>query len=81
MAEPSDTRVAVYIDFDNIVISRYSELHGRKRALQDRIRDLAVPNPDPDIAARLSEANVDIGAILDFATSFGNVVISRAYAD
>jgi uncharacterized protein (TIGR00288 family) len=81
MADPTDTRVAVYIDFDNIVISRYNELHGRKRALHGKLRDLAVPNPDPEIAARLTEANVDIGAILDFATSFGNVVISRAYAD
>ena len=31
MAEPSRERVGVYIDFDNIVISRYSQLHGRTR--------------------------------------------------
>jgi hypothetical protein len=29
MTEPGDTRVAVYIDFDNIVISRYDQVHGR----------------------------------------------------
>jgi uncharacterized LabA/DUF88 family protein len=80
MSDPLDTRVAVYIDFDNIVISRYSQLHGR-RSQEGKMRDFAVPNPDPGIAARLREATVDIGAILDFATSFGNVVISRAYAD
>src|SRR6478752_799246 len=39
-------RVAVYIDFDNVVISR-----------------------------------VDIGAIIDYAASFGSVSLSRAYAD
>ena len=78
MPEQLDTRVAVYIDFDNIVISRYNQLH-RKHPV--RLRDLAVPNPDPAIAQRLVEATVDLGAILDFATSYGNVVISRGYAD
>lgn len=29
MAEPGESRVAVYIDFDNIVISRYDQIHGR----------------------------------------------------
>lgn len=81
MTDPLDNRVAVYIDFDNIVISRYSQLHGRKKPQHGKLRDFAVPNPDPEVAARLVEATVDIGAILDFATSFGSVVISRAYAD
>jgi len=31
MADPGDNRVAVYIDFDNIVISRYDEVHGRSQ--------------------------------------------------
>ena len=29
MNDPGLTRVAVYIDFDNIVISRYDQVHGR----------------------------------------------------
>ena len=29
MNDPGVTRVAVYIDFDNIVISRYDQVHGR----------------------------------------------------
>ncbi len=29
MNDPGGARVAVYIDFDNIVISRYDQLHGR----------------------------------------------------
>jgi uncharacterized LabA/DUF88 family protein len=76
LAEPLDPRVAVYIDFDNIVISRYSQVHGRNQA---RLRDADLS--DTHVQKRLSDATVDIGAILDFATSFGNVAISRAYAD
>ena len=34
----SDGRVAVYIDFDNIVISRYDEVHGRGDFQRDRQR-------------------------------------------
>lgn len=76
MPEQLDTRVAVYIDFDNIVISRYSQVHGKGHA---KLRDM---NPTDDgVEQRLREATVDIGAILDYATSFGNVAISRAYAD
>ncbi len=78
MAEPTDTRVAVYIDFDNIVISRYNQLHGRTGGGQ-KVKDLD-PN-DPTIGKRLDEATVDLGAVLDFASSFGTVAVSRAYAD
>ncbi len=77
------SRVAVYIDFDNIVISRYNQLHGRGRFQADRVRDVVVTDPgaDPEVVARVRAATVDIGAILDYASSFGPVVISRAYAD
>ena len=76
MAEPLDTRVAVYIDFDNIVISRYSQVHGKSQA---KLRDFDLS--DDQVKKRVLAATVDIGAVLDFATSFGNVAISRAYAD
>src|SRR5690606_24189320 len=40
MAELTDTdRVAVYIDFDNIVISRYDQLHGDGAWRKDKARD------------------------------------------
>jgi uncharacterized LabA/DUF88 family protein len=83
MTEPSDSRVAVYIDFDNIVVSRYNQLYGRSAFQQDRIRnfDSKSPDADPEIAAKLATATVDFDAILDFATSYGNTVISRGYAD
>ena len=39
MPDPGLTRVAVYIDFDNIVISRYEQVHGRSQFQRDRVRD------------------------------------------
>ena len=76
MAEPTETRVAVYIDFDNIVISQYDNVHGRGSFIKEKARAGAGKT-----AERLEQATVNIGAILDFASSFGAVAISRAYAD
>jgi uncharacterized LabA/DUF88 family protein len=83
MNDPGGTRVAVYIDFDNIVISRYDQLHGRGQFLRDRARgfDSADKPADPDIAEKFQRATVDIGAVIDFASSYGTLVLTRAYAD
>jgi len=83
MAEASEGRVAVYIDFDNIVISRYDQVHGRGHFIREQVRAITADSvrDDRDLAARLEKATVDIGAVLDFASSFGSIVISRAYAD
>jgi len=81
MPEPTDNRVAVYIDFDNIVISRYAQVHPKFRRDQLKDIDLASASASPELADRLRDATIDIGAIIDFASSFGSVVISRAYAD
>ena len=66
-------RVAVYLDFDNIVISRYDQVHGRNSFQKDKARGLENDN--------LTKATVDVGAIIDFASSFGTLVLTRAYAD
>ena len=79
MTEPGDGRVAVYIDFDNIVISRYDQVHGRGQFMRDRQK--AAGKTDPTFTAKLAEATVDIGAVIDFASSFGTLVLTRAYAD
>ena len=76
MPEPVDSRVAVYIDFDNIIISRYAQVHPTFK--RDQLRNFT---DDAAMKARLDDATVDIGAILDYASSFGTIVISRAYAD
>lgn len=80
MAEHSDTRVAVYLDFDNIVISWYDRVHGRNAYGKDRQRIAENPS-DPEIAERLAQATIDVGAIIDYASSFGTLVLTRAYAD
>lgn len=77
MPELADTdRVAVYIDFDNIVISRYDQLHGDGVWRKDNARDAR-----KEIAAKLETARVDVSAIIDYASSFGTVAVTRAYAD
>ncbi|OBK15968.1 NYN domain-containing protein [Mycobacterium asiaticum] len=73
MTDSSTTRVAVYFDFDNIVISRYDQVHGRNSFQRDKAKGL-----DHE---RLRAATVDLGAIMDFASSFGTLVLTRAYAD
>ncbi len=73
MTETSASRVAVYFDFDNIVISRYEQVHGRNTFHRDKSKGLE--------QERLQLATVDLGAIIDFASSFGTLVLTRAYAD
>jgi hypothetical protein len=74
--DTTEPRVAVYIDFDNIVISQYDAVHGRGSFMKEKARNAAGKSVD-----RLTQATVNIGAVLDFASSFGAVAISRAYAD
>ena len=83
MNDPGGARVAVYIDFDNIVISRYDQVHGRGQFQRDKVRgsNRSDMPADPDIAGRLRRATVDVGAVIDFASSFGTLVLTRAYAD
>src|SRR6201991_1970735 len=75
VTETGAPRVAVYLDFDNIVISRYDQIHGRNSFQKDRAAGF---HKQP---GRLTQATVDVGAIIDFASSFGTLVLTRAYAD
>jgi hypothetical protein len=82
MADSSRERVAVYLDFDNIVISRYDHVFGPGQWRKDDARrHRADPSSQDPIDVRLAEAEVDIGAVLDYASSFGTVALARAYAD
>ena len=83
MNDSGITRVAVYIDFDNIVISRYDQVHGRGQFQRDKARGFSRADrpADPEIAEKLRIASVDVGAVIDFASSFGTLVLTRAYAD
>lgn len=75
-------RVAVYIDFDNVVISRYDDIHGNHAWRKDdpRQHGQSAGSKDP-IDHKLAAARVDVGAVIDYAASFGTVSLSRAYAD
>jgi len=83
MNDPGGARVAVYIDFDNIVISRYEQVHGRGQFQRDRVRGFSRTDKpaDPELAEKVRRATVDVGAVIDFASSFGTLVLTRAYAD
>jgi NYN domain-containing protein/OST-HTH/LOTUS domain-containing protein len=83
MTDPGFTRVAVYIDFDNIVISRYDQINGRGQFQRDKVRGFSRTDrsADPEVAEKLRRATVDVGAVIDFASSFGILVLTRAYAD
>jgi len=61
MAEANDARVAVYLDFDNIVISWYDRVHGRNAYGKDRQRITENPT-DPEVTERLSRAMIEVGA-------------------
>ncbi len=82
MAEERPTRVAVYIDFDNVVISRYDAMFGRSKWRNDNARDHS-PQAGSDKLQedRLAQATIDVGALLDYAASFGTVALAKAYAD
>jgi hypothetical protein len=75
-----NSRVAVYLDFDNMVISRYDNLHGNNSWRNDNARDHR-PGGGDATDTRLAEATIDLGAIIDYASSFGTVALNRAYAD
>src|ERR1700760_670781 len=83
MSDPGDPRVAVYIDFDNIVISRYDQVHGRNHFQRDKARGFAQAGKEaePEMAEKLRRAAVDVGAIIGFPSSFRTLVLTRAYAD
>ena len=83
MNDPGVTRVAVYIDFDNIVISRYDQVHGRGQFQRDKARgfDRAEQAGRSRGRGQAPQATVDVGAVIDFASSFGTLVLTRAYAD
>jgi hypothetical protein len=56
-------------------MSRYDQVHGRNSFQRDKARGF---DKQPE---RLATATVDVGAIIDFASSFGTLVLTKAYAD
>jgi len=83
MNDPALPRVAVYLDFDNIVTARYDALHGKGSFREDKIRhmNMSWARSSPEKVAKASSASVNLAAILDHAASLGTIAIARAYAD
>jgi uncharacterized protein (TIGR00288 family) len=71
MPATAEPRVALYFDFDNIVISRYDQLHGDSSYRKDTSRTKSV-SPNTQAWKRLQQATVDINA------SYRNQLIDRA---
>ena len=76
-----EPRVAVYFDFDNIVISRYDQINGRQAFRRDFPGAAGREAMTPEVRDRLRAANVSIDAVLDYAATFGALAVCRAYAD
>ncbi|MDT7796505.1 MAG: hypothetical protein QOD59_5946, partial [Mycobacterium sp.] len=53
----------------------YDQIHGRNSFQKDKAAGF---HKEP---GRLTTATVDVGAIIDFASSFGTLVLTKAYAD
>ena len=83
MSDAAVSRVAVYLDFDNIVTARYDALHGKGSFREDKIRhmNMSWSRSSPEKVAKASNASINLAAILDHASSLGTVAIARAYAD
>jgi uncharacterized LabA/DUF88 family protein len=60
------------------VISHYDEIHGKQAFRND---EASKPNPSAAVVAKLAAAHVNLEAIVEYAASFGDVSIARAYAD
>ena len=73
----------MYLDFDNIVTSRYDSLHGKGSFREDKIRHMNVSwsSSSPGKVAKATDASVNLAAVLDHAASLGTIAIARAYAD
>lgn len=72
--QDSSRRVAVYFDFENLLISQYNRIHGKDTWYQDR-------HTPKDKEKKAAEAAIDLDALLSFAAALGAVVVNRTYCD
>ncbi|WP_091704757.1 NYN domain-containing protein [Microbacterium sp. cf046] len=74
-------RVALYFDFENVVLSRYRKVHGQAHTTRDWEATKDGRPPVEAIMDRIATARVEVAPFIDFAASFGTVTLKRAYAD
>lgn len=78
MPNVSDRHLAIYWDFENVVLSQFDFVHGR-----NAWRDVNASGgrPDDDVEEMLAAAAVDVSAIVSFAATLGTATIHRAFGD
>ena len=79
MADSQDPRVAVYLDFDNIVMSWYDRVHGRQAYSRDRHR-IAEDPTEPEIAERLAREEYELSFAPRYDYTVVNDDLNEAYA-
>ena len=77
MPDLQHARVAVYLDFDNIVMSWYDRVHGRSAYSRDRQR-IAEDATAPDIAEKLAAARGQAAQMLQNAEAYRASVVNEA---
>jgi NYN domain/OST-HTH/LOTUS domain len=78
MSASTERGLAIYWDFENVVLSQFDFIHG-KGAWRDA--RLAAGRPDDDVESMLASATVDVSAVVDFAATLGVVTVHRAFGD
>lgn len=77
-----NSQVAIYLDTDNLIIGLYEYVFGKAAWRDDnpnfRHRDR---ERNQAIRQRLEMAHLDVGAIMGYASLFGTITVSRAYAN
>lgn len=79
MSDEPDARIAVYLDFENLVISEYDNVHGVGSWRRDRVG--ARHGPVGAVKEKVKAARLDVDAVVDYASSIATVTICRAYAN
>lgn len=74
-------RVALYFDFENVVLNRYSKVHGQGQTTRDWEATKDGRSTSAEVVDRIAAARVEVAPFVDFAASFGTVTLKRAYAD
>ena len=69
---PAGARVAVYWDFENLLISQYKFIHGRQAWDTDGFSTQL---------RKAKDAPIDLDVVLRYAASLGSVTVNRAYCD
>lgn len=72
-----DRPLAVYWDFENVVLSQFDFVHGPHSWRQANTGG----HPDDDLDEMLATAHVDVAAIVDFVATLGPLSVHRAYGD